>query len=74
MPNFIIDTETKGHRKIYNRLAKLKTTISIQDNGQYHNCPECSQISIKSTLSADDLDHWLWENNLDYIGVVEDKK
>lgn len=71
MPNYIIDTKTKEHKLIIRRLKHLKSTCYIQDNGQYNNCPECSQLSVESTLSEDELDNWLYENNLDYIGVVE---
>lgn len=72
MPNYIIDTKTKGHKLIIRRLSRLKSTIAVQDNGRYNNCPECSQLSIESTLTEDELDNWLWKNNLEYIGVVED--
>lgn len=72
MSNYIIDTNTKGHKRIVRRLSLLKSTLAIQDNGQYNNCPECSQISVESTLTEDELDNWLWKNSLDYIGVVED--
>lgn len=72
MPNYIIDTKTKGHKLILRRLNRLKSTISIQDNGQYSYCPYYSQLSVESTLSEDELDNWLWKNNLDYIGVVPD--
>lgn len=71
MPRYIIDTNTKGHKLIVRRLSSLKSTIAIQDNGQYNYCPECSQLSVESTLTEDELDNWLWKNNLDYIGVVE---
>ena len=72
MPSYIIDTNTKGHKLIVRRLSRLKSTIFVTDNGQYNNCLECSQLSVESTLSEDDLDNWLWKNNLDYIGVVTD--
>ena len=71
MPNYIIDTNTKGHKLILRRLTRLKSTLSLEDNGHYVNCPECSQIAIESTLSEDALDNWLWKNNLDYIGVIQ---
>lgn len=71
MNNLIIDTKSKGHKLIIRRLERLKSTKCIVDNGAYINCPECSQISISTTLTEDELDHWLWENNLDYIGVCQ---
>lgn len=72
MPSYIIDTETKGHNLIIRRLSRLKSTVLVTDNGQYINCPECSQLNVESTLSEKELDNWLWRNNLDYIGVVKD--
>lgn len=69
MNNLIIDTQTKGHKKILSRLKKLKSSIDVQDNGQYRNCPECSQISLTTTKTEKQIDHWLWSNNLDYMGV-----
>lgn len=71
MPKYIIDTKTLGHKCIVRRLSRLKSTIFVTDNGRYNNCPECSQLSVESTLTEDALDNWLWKNNLDYIGVVE---
>ena len=71
MFNLIIDTKTKGHKDIIRHLKRLKSTVDIVDNGYYRHCPECSQIAITTTLSEDQLDKYLWKNNLPYIGVIE---
>ena len=68
----IIDTKTDGHNEIIEQLSSLESTIDITDNGQYRHCPECSQLSITTTKTEDETEHWLWENNLSYIGVVTD--
>lgn len=67
---FIIDCETKGKKRIINRLSKLKTTYSIVDNGEYWQDRFYSQVLIDSDLTEDQLDHYLWQNNLNYVGVI----
>ena len=73
MNRFIIDCNTKGKLEGINRLAKLKSSIDIQDGGVYHNCPEYSQLWIDTTLTESQLEQWLWKSKFryfHYIGVV----
>ena len=72
MNKLIVDTNTSGHREILRRLARLVSTNYLTDNGSYTNCPECSQLSVETTMTEMELDNWLWKNRLDYIGVVQD--
>jgi len=72
MNKFIIDTETKGHKEIIRRLNRLKSTIDLVDNGYYRQIPECSKVTIETTLTEEQLEDWLWENNFYYVGVCDD--
>lgn len=68
---FVIDTETSTHKAAFRRLERLKSTKFIRDNGMYCHCNECSQIYIETTMTEEELDHWLWSTNgVDYFGVV----
>ena len=73
MNRFIIDCNTKGKLEGINRLEKLKSTIDIQDGGEYRHCPEYSQLWIDTTLTESQLEQWLWKTKFRYfwyIGVV----
>ena len=73
MNRFIIDCNTKGKLEGINRLAKLKSTIDIQDGGVYRECPAYSQIWIETSLSETELEQWLWKTKFrkfHYIGVA----
>ena len=68
---FIIDTYTIGKGKLISRLSKLKTTISCEDGGMYHQDKELSQIWIDTIWSEDKLDEWLYNaKGIYYIGVA----
>ena len=73
MNRFIIDCNTKGKWEGIARLAKLKSTIDIQDGGEYRECPAYSQIWIDTTLTESQLEQWLWKSKFrcfHYIGVT----
>jgi len=68
---FIIDVQTCDAKATFRRLEKLKSTVFIRDNGAYCHCNECSQIYIETTMTEEELDHWLWATKgVNYIGVV----
>lgn len=68
---FIIDVQTCDAKATFRRLEKLKSTEYIRDNGMYCHCNECSQIYIETTMTEEELDHWLWATKgVNYIGVV----
>lgn len=67
---YIVDVETSGKKQIINRLSKLKSTSLVMDNGVYWQDTIYSQVLIDSNMSEDQLDHYLWKNNLAYVGVI----
>lgn len=67
---FIIDLDDNFGKNI-TRLKNLKSTISIEHSGEYHNCPGYYQTTIKSTLTQEQLEYILYKGNYDYVGVVE---
>lgn len=71
---FIIVIETYDKNRAIGRLSKLKSTIMVEDGGMYHMDKSYSQIWIESKMTEDELDHWLWKNGLDYVGVVTKKE
>lgn len=71
----IIDVYTKSIRSVINRLKVLKSTISVQDGGQYCHCSDYSQVWIETIKSLEEMEDWLYKTKgVDYIGVVEDKE
>ena len=70
---FIIDVETIDKNHIIRRLDRLKTTISVEDNGEYHQDRSYSQIKIDTTWTEEKLEDWLYQGNFDYVGTVKDK-
>ena len=72
---FIIDVETYNKKRIISGLRKLKTTIEIEDGGEYHEDRSFSQIWITSTLTEEQLDKILCDRkDMDgFIGVVHRK-
>lgn len=74
MAKFIIDTPTKGKTALINKLKRLKSTISVEDGGEYHADNIYSQVHIDTTMTQEKLEDWLWRTKgIDYIGVCEDE-
>ena len=67
-----IDVETKDVRKLINRLKKLKSTIDIQDSGEYYfdGRTGYSIIHIDTIKTVDELDDWLYsvDHGATYVG------
>lgn len=66
-----IDVETYTAKRLYARLRRLKSTFSISIAGPYPGCLDYCQLHIITTLTEDQLDHWLWKTNhgAEYVGV-----
>ena len=66
-----IDVLTKDKKKLITRLAKLKTTISVTDGGEYSMDRHYSQIHIDTHMTEEQLDNWLYKvkHNADYQGT-----
>jgi len=66
-----IDCETKGKALIIRRLNALKSVLSASDGGVYHQDANYSQIHVETTMTEDELDHWLWSSkaNFAYLGA-----
>lgn len=71
MNKLIIDVETHDCNNISRRLEKLKAVEVVEKRGEYRHCRGYSQIYVETTMTEDEVDHWLWKNNFDYVGVVE---
>ena len=66
-----IDVETHTAKRLCARLRRLKSTFSISIAGTYPECRDYCQLHIITTLTEDQLDHWLWKTNhgAEYVGV-----
>lgn len=74
-----IDVETRSKRNLIRRLNNLKTTIHARDGGEYHEDRSYSQIWLKTELTMDQVETWLYNlkgDYTDYIGcfLIEDEK
>jgi hypothetical protein len=70
---FIIDCYTKNKAEGIRRLKALKTTVEVEDGGEYTNARECSQILLETSLTEQELDSWLYNTkfrDFEYIGMV----
>jgi hypothetical protein len=56
-----VDCETHDKKELIGRLGKLKTTVTVEDGGMYHQDKEYSQIWIDTTMTEEELDCWLFE-------------
>ena len=68
-----IDADTKDVKLIMSKLKKLKTTVSINDGGMYHQDHSVSQVHINTVWSEEELDNWLlkttFPRNVTYYGT-----
>jgi hypothetical protein len=69
--SYTIDALSKGARRICSRLKMLIKVMTVSEPAAYWQDQQYCQIIIDSYMSESEIDHWLWENNLDYIGVTE---
>jgi len=73
MRTFIIDHKTRNANVTIRLLGKRKDVMACQFHGLYYEDKECCQIYVATTMTEDELDHWLWVTKSvgNYIGVVE---
>lgn len=65
-----IDVRTLNMGLLMNRLAALKTTISVRSGGAYTQDTSLSQIHLDTTWNEAQLDLWLYNSTgIDYIGT-----
>lgn len=65
-----IDVATKDKSKLIVRLARLKTTTSVVDGGQYSQDRNLSQVHIDTTWTEAELDDWLYSTKgIEYVGT-----
>lgn len=71
--NLGIDVETRDVNRLISRLAKLKSTIIIENGGAYHADKSYSQVHITTTMTEDELDDWLYrtKHDCEYVGTFE---
>jgi hypothetical protein len=73
MRTHIVDTSTSGHKKIIDFLRSLPSVTWIEDLGCYRQDSSYSCLSVNTRLTADEVEELLYQANLDYVGVVEQK-
>lgn len=56
---------------LINRLMKLVSTVAVSDGGRYTQDEYHSQVWVDTTKTEEELEHWMWKNNLSYVGVFE---
>ena len=66
-----IEVDTLTAKRLYARLRRLKSTVAISIADPFQECREYCQLHIDTTMTEDQLDHWLWKTNhgADYVGV-----
>lgn len=74
MFSLIIDVATKDKKKLMRRLRALKSTMSCEDGGEYHEERYYSQVHLETALTEQNVDDWLYKTKgFDYVGVTERK-
>lgn len=67
-----IDVETKDVKKLISRLSRLKSTLSIEDRGEYNysGATGYNIIYIDTTKTVDEMDDWFYsvDHGADYVG------
>lgn len=53
-----IDCDTHLQARMINALKRLKSTVSVQDGGKYHQSPEHCVIRLETTMSEEQVDDW----------------
>lgn len=68
-----IDVETRTKRRLIARLAKLKTTTSVEDGGEYRQDRSYSIVYVSTTKTEEELDDWLYntKDDIEYVGVFQ---
>jgi hypothetical protein len=67
-----IDVQTRDIKVVMRRLGRLKSTESIASGGAYREDQSYSQVHVDTSMSEDELDHWLWKTKgVDYVGVFD---
>ncbi len=71
MNQFGIDVQTKDARKLVRTLVRLKTTVSGELGGMYHQDRAYSQIFVDTVWTEEKLDDWLYstKHGCDYVGI-----
>jgi hypothetical protein len=65
-----IDVSTAHKHLLIVKLARLKTTVSVEDGGVYNECPDYSQVHLVSSWDEAMLDEWLYKSTgIDYHGT-----
>lgn len=66
-----IDVVTRDLPRLQVRLCRLKTTIRAECGGEYREDHNYSQLHVDTTMTEDELDHWLWatKHGAEYVGV-----
>ena len=75
---FGIDVETSGKGLLISKLAKLKSTLTVEDGGVYWMDKSYSQVWIKTEMSESELDDWLYNVSfprwIEIVGIFELEK
>jgi hypothetical protein len=71
----IINVKTSHVNALLRCLSRLKSTIYVQDDGEYHSVPGLSQVRLKTTRTEDAFNDWFYEHywKIEMIDAFEDK-
>lgn len=53
-----IDCDTHLQARMINALKRLKSTVSVQDGGKYHQSPAHCVVRLETTLTEEQVDEW----------------
>lgn len=75
MNALLIDCETHGKAGLIRALRRLKSTIKVEDGGEYREDASYSQVWLDTTRTADEVDTWAYGVRVGscVVGVVERK-
>ena len=68
-----IDCDTHLQARMINALKRLKSTVSVQDGGKYHQSPAQCVIRLETTMTEEQVDEWAWrvKAGSGYIGTFK---
>lgn len=53
-----IDVDTNLKARMLAALRRLKSTVSVEDGGKYHEIPAQSVVRLSTTLTEEQVDEW----------------
>ena len=68
-----IDVDTHLKARMIAALGRLKSTVSVEDGGKYHESPAHSVVRLSTTLTEAQVDEWACraKAGAGYIGTFQ---